>query len=84
MSCKAIFYSHWGYFLGKAYGMRIFFFNSGPFYVDSSKDTLVFKRYQYSNSLGPFVNRLAIFANANILKNNRIKRYHIKVSVVRY
>ena len=29
-------------------------------------------------SLGPVVNILAIFSNANILKNKRIKIYHIK------
>ena len=29
-------------------------------------------------SLGSVVNILAIFSNANILKNKRIKRYHIK------
>ena len=32
-----------------------------------------------NRSLGPAVNILAIFSNANILiKNKRIKRYHIK------
>ena len=30
------------------------------------------------HSLGPVVNILAIFSNANILKNKRIKIYHIK------
>ena len=29
-------------------------------------------------SLGPVVNMLAIFSNANTLKNKRIKIYHIK------
>ena len=29
-------------------------------------------------SLGPVVNSLAIFSNANIMKNKRIKIYHIK------
>ena len=28
--------------------------------------------------LGPVVNILAIFSTANVLKNKRIKRYHIK------
>ena len=32
----------------------------------------------YLASLGPVVNILAIFSNANILKNKIIKRYHIK------
>ena len=31
-----------------------------------------------STSLGPVVNILAIFSNANVLKNKRIKRYHVK------
>ena len=31
-----------------------------------------------SPSLGPVINILAIFSNANILKNKRIKIYHIK------
>ena len=31
-------------------------------------------------SLGPVVNILAIFSNANILKNKRIRIYHIKGS----
>ena len=33
---------------------------------------------QRDHSLGPVVNILAIFSNANILKNERIKIYHIK------
>ena len=36
------------------------------------------ERYRDSTSLGPVVNILAIFSNANILKNKRIKIYHIK------
>ena len=39
------------------------------------------KSYTYqreTTSLGPVVNILAIFSNANILKNKRIKIYHIK------
>ena len=31
-----------------------------------------------STSLGPVVNILAIFSNAKVLKNKRMKRYHVK------
>ena len=35
-------------------------------------------RLKSDSSLGPVVNILAIFSIANILKNKRIKIYHIK------
>ena len=50
--------------------------------ADSPKPSLLYNAnlymYQISSGLGPGVNILAIFTYAYILKNKRIKRYHIK------
>ena len=48
-------------------------------FVMSNCDVVTFQLISWVSSLGPVVNILAIFSNANILKKNMsIKIYHIK------